>query len=43
MGELVRLVLEQLVEAGLIFKGFGSDLIFKSLTFPTKYISEILR
>ncbi len=48
MGELVRLVLVDLMRAELIFRGEeedddGSHLIFKPLTFPTKYISEILR
>lgn len=43
MGELVRLVLEKLTNAGILFDGEGSDPLFTPGTFPTKYISEILR
>ncbi|KFD53729.1 hypothetical protein M513_05434 [Trichuris suis] len=42
MGELVRLVVEKLVKGNILFKGVGSELLFTSGTFPTKYISEIL-
>jgi Hexokinase len=35
MGELVRLVAEKLVKAGLLFHGEASDQFFTSNTFPT--------
>lgn len=43
MGELVRVVLEKLVRCGVLFKGKESDVLFTPDTFPTKYISEILK
>lgn len=43
MGEVVRLVLEKLTRAGVLFSGKGSDALFEQDSFPTKYISEILR
>uniref|UniRef100_A0A915Q5Q3 Phosphotransferase n=1 Tax=Setaria digitata TaxID=48799 RepID=A0A915Q5Q3_9BILA len=42
MGEVVRVVLEKLTRAGVLFGGKGSDTLFKQDSFPTKYISEIL-
>lgn len=51
MGEVVRLVLERLVLAGVLFEGILDDGIpleerpepfFLPGSFPTKYISEIL-
>jgi len=41
MGELVRLVLVELVQKGLLFRGMGSDDLFTRGKFPTKYVSEI--
>lgn len=41
MGELVRLVLEDLTKKGLMFSGKGSDLLFEQHRFYTKYVSEI--
>ena len=43
MGEIVRLVLCQLVSAGLLFGGEGSDELYTKKEFLTKYISEIER
>ncbi|VBB30624.1 unnamed protein product [Acanthocheilonema viteae] len=43
MGEVVRVVLEKLTRARVLFNGKGSDTLFKQDSFPTKYISEILR
>ncbi|VDK85872.1 unnamed protein product [Litomosoides sigmodontis] len=43
MGEVVRVVLEKLIRARVLFNGNGSDTLFKQDAFPTKYISEILR
>ncbi|VDK80001.1 unnamed protein product [Onchocerca ochengi] len=43
MGEVVRVVLEKLTRAGVLFDGRGSETLFKRDSFPTKYISEILR
>ncbi|VDK28138.1 unnamed protein product [Gongylonema pulchrum] len=42
MGEVVRLVLEKLTRAGVLFDGTGSETLFEQDSFPTKYISEIL-
>ncbi|KAL3997698.1 Hexokinase [Acanthocheilonema viteae] len=42
MGEVVRVVLEKLTRARVLFNGKGSDTLFKQDSFPTKYISEIL-
>uniref|UniRef100_A0AAF5RX73 Phosphotransferase n=1 Tax=Wuchereria bancrofti TaxID=6293 RepID=A0AAF5RX73_WUCBA len=42
MGEVVRVVLEKLTRAGVLFSGKGSDALFQRDSFPTKYISEIL-
>lgn len=42
MGEVVRLVLERLTRAGIIFNGKGSETLFQQDAFPTKFISEIL-
>ncbi len=44
MGEQVRLVLEKLVRAKLLFNGEVEDdePLFQREQFPTKYISEIL-
>lgn len=41
MGELVRLVLVDLVQKGLLFHGVGSEDLFTRGKFPTKYVSEI--
>lgn len=41
MGELVRLVLVDLTEKGLLFEGVGSEDLFTKGKFPTKYVSEI--
>jgi len=41
MGEIVRLVLCQLTEIGIIFHGRGSEELFEPQRFYTKYISEI--
>ncbi|CAG9531305.1 unnamed protein product [Cercopithifilaria johnstoni] len=43
MGEVVRVVLEKLTRANILFNGKGSDRLFKQDSFPTKYISEMLR
>lgn len=43
MGELVRIVLEKLTRCGVLFKGQQPDVLFTPDTFPTKYISEILK
>ena len=43
MGELVRLVLCELVSNGLLFGGEASDELFMPNLFLTKYISEIER
>ncbi|GMT00540.1 hypothetical protein PENTCL1PPCAC_22714, partial [Pristionchus entomophagus] len=42
MGEIVRLVLEKLTKAKVLFKGLPSDRLNTIGSFPTKYISEIL-
>ncbi|MCP9264356.1 Phosphotransferase [Dirofilaria immitis] len=42
MGEVVRVVLEKLTRARVLFDGNGSETLFKQDSFPTKYISEIL-
>ncbi|KAF8365636.1 hxk-2 [Pristionchus pacificus] len=42
MGEIVRLVLEKLTNAKVLFKGLPSDRLNTIGSFPTKYISEIL-
>ena len=42
MGELVRLVVCDLIENGLLFNGEFSHPIKQQMSFPTKYISEIL-
>ncbi|ODM96715.1 Hexokinase type 2 [Orchesella cincta] len=41
MGELARLVIAKLVKKGLLFRGQGSDILYKKGSFYTKYISEI--
>uniref|UniRef100_A0A915HRN7 Phosphotransferase n=1 Tax=Romanomermis culicivorax TaxID=13658 RepID=A0A915HRN7_ROMCU len=41
MGELVRLVLVDLVQKGLLFHGNGSEDLSTRGKFPTKYVSEI--
>ncbi|XGW23448.1 hypothetical protein V3C99_005575, partial [Haemonchus contortus] len=43
MGEVVRLVLEKLCTLKVLFNGDGSKLLYTTGSFPTKYISEILR
>ena len=43
MGEIVRLVLEKLRKAGLIFHGKGSEELSSRGRFYTKYVSEIER
>lgn len=43
MGELCRLVLDKLTNAHVLFNGIGSEPLFERNSFPTKYISEILR
>lgn len=41
MGELVRLALVRFTNAGLLFSGQGSDLLYTRSRFFTKYVSEI--
>lgn len=41
MGELVRLALVRFTNAGVLFGGQGSDLLFTRGRFFTKYVSEI--
>lgn len=41
MGELVRLALVRFTNAGLLFNGQGSELLFKRGQFFTKFVSEI--
>jgi len=41
MGELVRLVLEDMVEEGLIFNNLNTDLIRQRGSFPTRFLSQI--
>ncbi|VDN57753.1 unnamed protein product [Dracunculus medinensis] len=43
LGELVRHVLAELVQNGLLFNGMVCEKIHTPDSFPTKYISEILR
>ncbi|KAK6055072.1 Hexokinase [Cooperia oncophora] len=43
MGEVVRLVLEKLCTLKVLFNGERSNLLYTVGSFPTKYISEILR
>jgi hexokinase len=41
MGELARLAMVKFTNAGLLFGGQGSELLFKRGQFFTKYVSEI--
>lgn len=41
MGELVRLVLLKLIQAGVLFKGKHADILSSKSKFFTKYVSEI--
>ncbi|KAH8276612.1 hypothetical protein KR044_012097 [Drosophila immigrans] len=41
MGELVRLVLAKMTQAGILFNGQGSEVLFTRGLFFTKYVSEI--
>lgn len=41
MGELVRLVIVKFTNAGLLFNGQGSDILYTRGQFFTKYVSEI--
>lgn len=43
MGELARLVIVKLTKEGALFRGRGSENLFKRENFFTKYISEIER
>jgi len=43
MGELARLVIVKLTHDKVLFRGEGSDNLFKPGNFFTKYISEIER
>uniref|UniRef100_A0A1B0ABY8 Phosphotransferase n=1 Tax=Glossina pallidipes TaxID=7398 RepID=A0A1B0ABY8_GLOPL len=41
MGELVRLIMVKMVQAGVLFKGHSSDVLMTRGQFFTKYVSEI--
>lgn len=43
LGEIVRLVLVKLTKEKILFDGKAPDILFKSGSFKTKYISEIER
>lgn len=43
LGEIVRLVLENMTKNGMLFNGTGSEDLFTMWKFPTKYVSEIER
>jgi len=41
MGEIVRQVLVKLVNAGILFGGYLSEVLDTPMAFYTKYVSEI--